>query len=515
MRHVIRTASCFAFGLIAVAFGFCSQAEAQAFRTLDEGPVHEAFVPPVAELTPLEPIPHAPPPLVRETIPRRVGADTVWISGYWAWLDDRQDFAWVSGSWRRPPAGRYWVKGMWLELDEGFVWVRGFWSPAPEAELIYIDEPPPELEDEDVPPAPGEGYFWLGGHWAWSPERRAYVQYSGHWEPMIASQVLVPAHFVWRPGGYVYVSAYWDWVIENRGCTYAPIYIEPAARIDVIYEPTVICEPEFVFGWCMSYYPDYVYLLHHHHHHHGAWWHAHYDVPPWWGWSSWWSLSWHDHWGVWWWYTHPGYPHPHWMSVTLAARIHAPSEKILKFGKKAKAPAVITSVGAIRPGEALAVSGKGKAKGDGGGKGKGGPIVAKKGSIGEKVAAKGGKTPATTIVPTGVKGATGSVAGAAIDVPARPKGKSKGEAGKSVGKGSVGIPKFGETPKGDSRERGGGKSASEADVGRPKSRSPEPPIAVEPKSKGRDKPKEETRPPRDDKPKEKDKERGKKGKGKD
>src|SRR6056297_2008139 len=84
------------------------------------GPVHEAF----AEQYNQEPVEglivnREPPPDVPEIPPelKPEGDNIEWISGYWFWDDDRDDFIWVSGVWRHIPPGQRWVPGYWAELE--------------------------------------------------------------------------------------------------------------------------------------------------------------------------------------------------------------------------------------------------------------------------------------------------------------------------------------------------------------------------------------------------------------
>src|SRR5579871_4225498 len=81
-------------------------------EVLTRGPVHEAFAEavdanpqatPAVSKKPPEPIPELPPEQKPE------GDKVEWISGYWAWDADRNDYIWVSGFWRTPPPGRVWV----------------------------------------------------------------------------------------------------------------------------------------------------------------------------------------------------------------------------------------------------------------------------------------------------------------------------------------------------------------------------------------------------------------------
>jgi hypothetical protein len=390
-------------------------------EVLEDGPVHEGFVTPVTDVTALDAIEHAPPPEITERIPPKPSDDVVWLKGYWEWNEgrgDEGDWEWVGGTWRRPPPGRHWIDGFWLECDAGWVRVKGFWSQVPPDGLAFIEDPPPEPFDEDPIDPPGRGYFWLAGYWHYTPGR-GYVRLRGHWEELDPNLVLVPAYYVWRPDGYVLVTAYWDHTIDRRGAVYRSIYVPPPARVAYVYEPVVIVEPTVVVSWCYYSYPNYTYLLHHHYHHHHDWWHSHHDVPTWWGWHTWWSLRWHDHWGVWWWYTHPGYHHPHFVSASLAARIRPPSQKtVIKVKNVVKKPVIVTNNGVISSGETLQIAAKGKIKSKDGDdkKDKSAPVlVASKKDKGDKDADKKDDEPkgksaakvaaAPALMPTGTKDA--------------------------------------------------------------------------------------------------------------
>jgi hypothetical protein len=348
-----------------ILFGTLSSqsALAQVFRPVEDGPIHEAFVPSVSGISGLEAISQPPPSDVIEKPPASCHPEAIWIKGYWSYDEDSDDFQWVGGCWRRPPRGQHWIDGFWHQVDEGWVWIRGFWSPVPTSELVFIEDPPPDPFEEDSPNPPGAGYFWLAGYWGYQPGQ-GYVRYFGRWMEMDRRFVLVPASYTWRPEGYVFLAAYWDWNIDDRGCTYQTVYVEPAARVtQVVYEPVVVVQPSVVLGWCYSYYPNYVYFVHHHYHHHHDWWYANYDVPTWWGWNGWWSMSWHDHWGVWWWWSNPGYPHPHFMTAAYAARIAPPVQKNVFKVKNVYAPKIVTVNGVVTPKETLKAAKKDKSKG--------------------------------------------------------------------------------------------------------------------------------------------------------
>ena len=120
---------------------------------LTRGPVHEAF----AEQTSPNPepgitAPNAPPDPINEIPPemRPEGDDVAWIPGYWFWDDDRNDYLWVSGVWRRIPPGRRWVPGYWQQTTDGYQWIAGFWTPDTATEVDYLETPPESLETRSV-----------------------------------------------------------------------------------------------------------------------------------------------------------------------------------------------------------------------------------------------------------------------------------------------------------------------------------------------------------------------------
>ena len=131
LRHVPKL--CMALALVALGteFGGDHASAAQRGRTdvdeevqvLTRGPVHEAF----AETVTFDPepgivVPKTPPAAIEELPPEQKpeGANVTWIPGYWGWDDERSDFLWVSGVWRRPATGP--SMGPWLlgQLRAGF-----------------------------------------------------------------------------------------------------------------------------------------------------------------------------------------------------------------------------------------------------------------------------------------------------------------------------------------------------------------------------------------------------------
>lgn len=80
------------------------QADAErGVQVLTRGPVHEAF----AETVTFDPepgivVPKTPPAAIEEVPPeqRLEGANVAWIPGYWGWDDERNDFLWISPTWK-------------------------------------------------------------------------------------------------------------------------------------------------------------------------------------------------------------------------------------------------------------------------------------------------------------------------------------------------------------------------------------------------------------------------------
>src|SRR5262245_5692620 len=74
--------------------------DGDGLETLTRGPIHEAFAEPVVfDPRPAPVVPKEPPAPVEEVPPaeKPEGANVVWIPGYWAWDDQRNNFLWISG----------------------------------------------------------------------------------------------------------------------------------------------------------------------------------------------------------------------------------------------------------------------------------------------------------------------------------------------------------------------------------------------------------------------------------
>ena len=219
-------------------------------QVLTRGPIHEAFAAPVVHDPQSGPvIPKEPPAPVEEMPPdqKPSGQNVQWIPGYWSWDQERNDFLWISGVWREPPPGRQWVPGYWHQVEGGFQWVSGDWVPVSQPagggtgpaqaspQSGYLPPPPQSLEAGPTSPAPGPGVFWSPGSWYWQGER--YVWRPGFWAAAQPTWVWVPPHYVYTPGGYLFVAGYWDLPLASRGLLFAPVY----------YPQPVYMQPSYVF----------------------------------------------------------------------------------------------------------------------------------------------------------------------------------------------------------------------------------------------------------------------------
>jgi hypothetical protein len=240
----------------------------QGVEVLARGPVHEAFATPTADPVPTKPVPKRPPKPLEEMPPdQKPEGDVAWISGYWAWDDDRSDYLWVSGIWRATPPGKQWVAGYWKESADQWQWVPGFWTAAAQEEaksdVTYLPAPPapPEVARPAEPPTPDT--FYVPGVWVWGGER--YAWRAGYWGRVQPGYVWVAAHYVWTPSGYIYVAGYWDLAVARRGVLFAPVVINAA-----LVGPTFVYTPAYVVSdtilvdalfvrpcYCHYYFGDY------------------------------------------------------------------------------------------------------------------------------------------------------------------------------------------------------------------------------------------------------------------
>jgi hypothetical protein len=217
----------------------------QNVEILTRGPVHEAF----AEAVSFKPEPgfivaKAPPTAIEELPPEQEleGENVTWISGYWAWDDDTNDFLWISGVWRNIPPGRQWVPGYWSDIGSSqWQWTSGYWADSTTTEVDYIEEAPPATVDAGPNiAAPSEDHTWIPGNWRYVETR--YVWSPGYWTPLRPDWTWVPSRWTWSPRGYCYVDGYWDYAIARRGILFAPVHFHRPiwAVPGYYYRPSVV-----------------------------------------------------------------------------------------------------------------------------------------------------------------------------------------------------------------------------------------------------------------------------------
>jgi hypothetical protein len=189
------------------------------------GPVHEAFAQPNDQVAgPGPAVPKEPPPVIAELPPeeRPQGDNVQWLGGYWAWDAERNDFVWVTGTYRNAPPGRQFIPGRWVNTPDGWRWVSGYWATAGEGETPYVDQPPAPLATEPSVPPPEDNSMYVPGYWAYA--NGAFAWRTGFYSPYRPGRVWLGPRYVWTPSGYVFVGGYWDYPLEDRGLLFAPVW---------------------------------------------------------------------------------------------------------------------------------------------------------------------------------------------------------------------------------------------------------------------------------------------------
>ncbi|HCK71785.1 MAG TPA: hypothetical protein DHW38_09410, partial [Planctomycetaceae bacterium] len=211
---------------------------------LARGPVHEAFASQVnndAEAGII--VPNQPPEVIDEVPPeyKPDGENVIWIPGYWAWDDSKEDFIWISGVWRTAPAMKRWVPGYWHKVDQGYQWVSGFWSAQSNRAVDYRSAPPQSLESGPSTVRPTSDHFWIPGVWV---HRNGFRWRPGYWCRHRADFIYTPSYWVWSPRGHIFVDGYWDYRLPARGCMFAPVYFpSPVFRRPIVrYCPSVVID---------------------------------------------------------------------------------------------------------------------------------------------------------------------------------------------------------------------------------------------------------------------------------
>ena len=232
-------------------------------KPLNDGPLHEAFLSPAKDAPPEYRDKAPPPPIVERPGVDRPSPQAEWISGYWNWDPSRNDFVWVTGTWRVPPPGRFWVNGYWRRDDRGWYRVPGFWSDRKTDRIDYRKDGPPSDHPDDNPgEAPGEDYFYVPGQYY--PDGKGVTWKSGFWAKAQPGWSWVPAQWVRQPEGWTFQEGYWDRNLEDRGTLFAPAEVSESARLaDTVYQPYTQISPESygllygAFGRPNTYYDGY------------------------------------------------------------------------------------------------------------------------------------------------------------------------------------------------------------------------------------------------------------------
>ncbi len=239
----------------------------EGVEPLMRGPIHEAFAEPIVSNDEDPLVVATEPPAAIEEIPPEAkpeGARVVWIPGYWSWDDEREDFIWVSGVWRKSPVGRSWQSGSWEKVEGGYQWVAGRWIGDAQVQTHRLPAPPPSLEHGPTSDAESDDVFWVPGSWQYRENR--YAWRPGFWSPCYENWVWVPDHYVGVPGGCYYVPGYWDYGWEHRGTLYAPCYINRRVAYGpgFYYSPSVVVDVSGAFfhlwvrpRYCHYYFGDY------------------------------------------------------------------------------------------------------------------------------------------------------------------------------------------------------------------------------------------------------------------
>lgn len=200
------------------------EAQTQADDPELSAPLHDALrlsnapVDQVKERAPKSP----PPPVAERPSTDRPDPQARWFGGYWSWDSTRDDFVWVSGAWRVPPADSIWVEGRWRRDAEGWYRVPGVWSKrrenpprnAPvaatadaESEGWRVNGPPADRPAESPGPAPGPNYFYIPGQYVPDGERTNWK--SGYWAQVQPGWDWVPARWVRQADGWKFREGYW------------------------------------------------------------------------------------------------------------------------------------------------------------------------------------------------------------------------------------------------------------------------------------------------------------------
>ena len=227
-------------------------------EALTRGPVHEAFASTISYNPEAGPLINKEPPAPIEEQPPELkpeGTNIIWLSGYWAWDDERNTYLWISGVWRDIPPGRQWIPGYWNSTDSGFQWISGYWATLSSTQPRYLSQPPSSLENGPNIAIPSVEYVWVPGVWVWQGR---YVWRPGYWVRGRPDLSWTPDTYVYTPHGYIYVDGYWDYPVVRRGVLFAPVYWHKPvyARRSYYYRPSIVINLS-IFSDCLFVRPRY------------------------------------------------------------------------------------------------------------------------------------------------------------------------------------------------------------------------------------------------------------------
>lgn len=213
----------------------------ESYELLTRGPVHEAFAQAALPATDEHLVVKKEPPAIIDEIPpaqRPAGNDIAWIPGYWGWDDERNDYIWISGIWRAIPPGREWIPGYWARVTGGYQWISGYWADIAATELDYLPAPPETVDAGPSTQSPTGDEIWIPGTWVW--QQNKYMWRAGYWAKGDPRWVWTNAHYVYTPRGYIYVAGYWDFLPQQRGVLYSPVYFNGPVARNYIYSPRLV-----------------------------------------------------------------------------------------------------------------------------------------------------------------------------------------------------------------------------------------------------------------------------------
>jgi hypothetical protein len=243
---------------------YIAQLPKQDVKPLTEGPLHEAFLSPRKDRSPVHVEKTPPAPLSERPGLDPPSAGAQWIEGYWERDAGRKDFVWVTGTWRVPPPGRFWVNGYWKRDQEGWYRVPGFWSDRETDRMDYRKNGPPSDRPEEEPgEPPAPDCFYIPGQY--HPDGDGVVWKKGFWAKTQPGWSWVPAQWIHQPEGWAFQEGYWDRTLEDRGTLFAPAQVDESAKSkdDLTYQPYTMVSPEMygqlygAFGRPNSYYDGY------------------------------------------------------------------------------------------------------------------------------------------------------------------------------------------------------------------------------------------------------------------